>query len=39
VKGTDVQNSGQRSNAVVSQSPAAGSAVTFSSSITLSFAS
>jgi eukaryotic-like serine/threonine-protein kinase len=39
VKGTDVQNSGQRSNAVVTQSPSAGSAVTFGSSITLSFAS
>jgi serine/threonine-protein kinase len=39
VKGPNVDNSGQRSNAVVTQSPAAGSAVTFSSPITLSFAS
>ncbi|KAA0109909.1 Stk1 family PASTA domain-containing Ser/Thr kinase [Mycolicibacterium sp. P1-5] len=39
IKGPDAQNSGQRSNAVVTQSPAAGSAVNFSAPITLSFAS
>jgi serine/threonine-protein kinase len=39
VPGADVQNSGQKTNAVVTQSPAAGSGVTFGSSITLSFAS
>jgi len=39
IKGADVQNSGQRSNAVVSQVPAAGSGVNFNASITLSFAS
>jgi len=39
VKGPDMQNSGQRSNAVVTQSPPAGTGVTFGSSITLSFAS
>ncbi|OBJ45063.1 serine/threonine protein kinase [Mycolicibacterium mucogenicum] len=39
IKGADVQNSGQRSNAVVSQMPAAGSGVNFNASITLSFAS
>ncbi len=39
IKGADVQNSGQRSNAVVSQMPAAGSGVNFGASITLSFAS
>jgi eukaryotic-like serine/threonine-protein kinase len=39
IKGADVQNSGQRSNSVVTQSPAAGSPVTFGQSITLSFAS
>ena len=39
IKGADAQNSGQRSNAVVTQSPAAGSAVNFNQSITLSFAS
>ncbi|AKK25390.1 Stk1 family PASTA domain-containing Ser/Thr kinase [Mycobacterium sp. EPa45] len=38
-KGGDVQNSGQRSNAVVSQNPSAGSAVNFGATITLSFAS
>ena len=38
-KGADVQNSGQRTNAVVTQSPAAGTAVNFGSTITLSFAS
>jgi eukaryotic-like serine/threonine-protein kinase len=39
IKGSDVQNSGQRSNAVVTQSPAAGTAVNFGAAITLSFAS
>ncbi|CAN5370640.1 Stk1 family PASTA domain-containing Ser/Thr kinase [soil metagenome] len=39
IKGADVQNSGQRTNAVVTQSPPAGTAVTFGQSITLSFAS
>ncbi|MEZ0053700.1 serine/threonine protein kinase [Mycobacterium sp. MAA66] len=39
IKGPDAQNSGQRSNAVVTQSPSAGSGVNFSASITLSFAS
>ena len=38
-KGGDVQNSGQRTNAVVTQSPAAGTAVNFDCRITLSFAS
>jgi beta-lactam-binding protein with PASTA domain len=38
-RGADVSNSGQRTNAVVTQSPAAGTGVTFSSRITLSFAS
>jgi serine/threonine-protein kinase len=38
-KGADVQNSGQRTNAVVTQSPSAGSAVNYGSTITLSFAS
>ena len=38
-KGADVQNSGQRTNAVVTQSPSAGSAVNFGSTITLNFAS
>ncbi len=38
-KGADVQNSGQRSNAVVTQSPAAGTGVNFGATITLSFAS
>jgi serine/threonine-protein kinase len=38
-KGGDVQNSGQRTNAVVRQSPAAGSAVNFGATITLNFAS
>ncbi|GJF13628.1 serine/threonine-protein kinase PknB [Mycolicibacterium cyprinidarum] len=38
-KGGDVRDSGQRSNAVVNQSPAAGSAVTFGGRITLNFAS
>jgi serine/threonine protein kinase len=39
LKGADVQNSGQRTNAVVTQSPQPGAAVTFGSPITLSFAS
>ncbi len=39
VKGANVDNSGQRSNAVVTQSPPAGAAVTYGSSITLNFAS
>ena len=38
-KGADVQNSGQRTNAVVSQTPPAGSAVNYSARITLNFAS
>ena len=38
-KGADVQNSGQRTNAVVTQSPSPGTAVNFDSTITLSFAS
>ncbi|OYN78918.1 Stk1 family PASTA domain-containing Ser/Thr kinase [Mycolicibacterium sphagni] len=38
-KGGDVQNSGQRSNAVVTQSPAPGTGVNFGATITLSFAS
>ncbi|RAV06724.1 Stk1 family PASTA domain-containing Ser/Thr kinase [Mycolicibacterium sp. GF69] len=38
-KGADVQNSGQRTNAVVTQSPAAGSGVNYGATITLSFAS
>ena len=38
-KGGDVQNSGQRTNAVVSQSPAAGAAVNFGARVTLNFAS
>ncbi len=39
IKGPNADNSGQRSNAVVTQSPAAGMGVTYTSSITLSFAS
>jgi serine/threonine-protein kinase len=39
IKGADVQNSGQRSNSVVTQSPSAGSPVNEDSPITLSFAS
>lgn len=39
IKGPDVQNSGQRSNAVVTQSPAAGTPLKFGDPITLSFAS
>ena len=38
-RGADVQNSGQRTNAVVSQSPTAGTGVNYDSRITLSFAS
>jgi serine/threonine-protein kinase len=38
-KGADVPNSGQRTNAVVIQSPAAGNSVNFGSTITLNFAS
>ena len=38
-RGGDVQNSGQKTNAVVTQSPAPGSPVSFGSTITLSFAS
>jgi beta-lactam-binding protein with PASTA domain/predicted Ser/Thr protein kinase len=38
-KGADVPNSGQKANAVVSQTPSAGSAVNFSSRVTLNFAS
>jgi beta-lactam-binding protein with PASTA domain len=34
-----VQNSGQRTNAVVTQSPSAGTGVNYDSRITLSFAS
>jgi serine/threonine-protein kinase len=39
IKGPNVDNSGQKSNSVVTQSPAAGAGVDFNSSITLSFAS
>ncbi len=39
VKGPDAQNSGQRTNAVVTQSPAAGTGVNFGGPVTLSFAS
>lgn len=39
IKAPDVQNSGQRSNAVVTQSPAPGTPVNFGATITLSFAS
>jgi serine/threonine-protein kinase len=38
-RGGDVQNSGQRTNAVVTQSPAAGTEVNYDGRITLSFAS
>jgi eukaryotic-like serine/threonine-protein kinase len=38
-KGADVQNSGQRTNAVVRQSPPPGTPVNFGATITLSFAS
>lgn len=37
-RGGDVRDSGQRTNAVVTQSPSAGSTVNFSATITLSFA-
>ncbi|MET0699553.1 MAG: Stk1 family PASTA domain-containing Ser/Thr kinase [Mycobacterium sp.] len=39
IKGPNVDNSGQKSNAVVTQSPQPGAGVNFSSSITLNFAS
>ena len=39
VKGPDMPNSGQRTNAVVAQIPAPGTGVNFNASITLSFAS
>jgi serine/threonine-protein kinase len=39
IRAPDVQNSGQRTNAVVTQSPAAGTAVKFGDPITLAFAS
>jgi eukaryotic-like serine/threonine-protein kinase len=39
IKGPNVDNSGQRSNAVVTQSPAAGTGVNYGAFITLSFAS
>jgi len=39
IRAPDVQNSGQRTNAVVTQSPAAGTPVNFDSPITLAFAS
>jgi serine/threonine-protein kinase len=38
-RAADVQNSGQRTNAVVNQSPSPGTGVNFDSRITLSFAS
>ena len=38
-RGGDVQNSGQRTNAVVTQSPSAGTGVNYDGRITLSFAS
>ena len=38
-RGGDVQNSGQRTNAVVTQSPSAGTGVTYDSRVTLNFAS
>jgi len=37
-RGADARDSGQRTNAVVTQSPSPGSPVTFSATITLSFA-
>ncbi|MGK2881295.1 MAG: Stk1 family PASTA domain-containing Ser/Thr kinase [Mycobacterium sp.] len=37
-KGADVRDSGERTNAVVTQSPSAGSAVNFTTTITISFA-
>jgi eukaryotic-like serine/threonine-protein kinase len=39
IRSPDVQNSGQRTNAVVTQSPAAGTPVNVDSPITLAFAS
>jgi serine/threonine-protein kinase len=39
IKGPNVDNSGQRSNAVVTQSPSSGTGVNYGASITLSFAS
>lgn len=39
IKGNNVDNSGQRSNAVVTQSPSPGAGVNFNSPISLSFAS
>jgi len=39
VKGPDAQNSGQRTNAVATQTPAPGAGVNFGGSVTLSFAS
>ena len=39
VKGPDVSNSGQKTNAVVTQSPAAGTGANYGASITLDFAS
>ena len=39
IKGADAQNSGQRTNAVASQTPAAGSGANFDAPITLNFAS
>ena len=39
IRGPDVQNSGQRTNAVVTQSPTAGTAVKSGDPITLAFAS
>jgi eukaryotic-like serine/threonine-protein kinase len=39
IRGPDVQNSGQRTNAVVTQSPVPGTAVKFGDPITLAFAS
>jgi serine/threonine-protein kinase len=39
IRAPDAQNSGQRTNAVVTQSPAAGTPVKFSDPITLAFAS
>jgi serine/threonine-protein kinase len=38
-RGADVQNSGQRTNAVVTQSPSPGTGVNYDSRLTLSFAS
>ena len=38
VKGADVRDSGQRTNAVVTQSPPPGTGVNYDGSITLSFA-